>query len=593
MWPTFLVEKLKFNYNVMAINKGIENTQKNGSAIFKNNTMLPAASLMLAEEVITNLDDLKKPFVTIINSYTNQIPGHMHLDVLGKILVEALKAKGFNVWYANIGGAICDGIAMGHFGMKYSLASRELIADQIETIIGAHPCDGWIGLGNCDKIVPAMMMAQVRLNIPSVYVSGGPMLAGGDNCDLNSVFEGVGKLSANKISESDLKNIASTSCRTCGSCAGMFTANSMNCLSEVIGLAIPGNGTIPAAKWIDKDNNKWELEPERIDHIKKSAEALEFVIKEKILPREIVTEKSIDNAFILDLAMGGSTNTVLHTLAIANEAEISYDLKRINELSEITPNICKSSPSRPEIHIEDIHNKGGISAILKEILKNSKSSLDVDLPTINGTLRKSVEKAKDPDNDVIRNVENAFSQKGGLAVLHGNIAPKGGVVKIAGVLDDMKKFSGKAVVFTSQEEALEGILQGKVQDGDVVVIKYEGPKGGPGMQEMLAPTAAIAGRGIKAALITDGRFSGATRGLCIGHISPEAASGGPIAVIENGDVIDIDANKRTINIRLDDSEIEKRLNNLPEFVSKVKGGWLKRYSHFVCSADKGAVLGSL
>jgi len=573
------------------INPGIDELRQKGSRIVADGQhMLPAASLMVGADVMKKISDRSKPFVTVINSYTTHIPGHTHLDKLGHILVEELENMGYNVWYANIGAAICDGIAMGHYGMKYSLPSRELICDQIESIITAHPCDAWIGLGNCDKIVPGMMMAQVRLNIPSVYVSGGPMLAGKNNSDLITVFEGVGKNSNDKMSDDELLHVAQEACRTCGSCAGMFTANSMNCLSEVIGLALPGNGTIPAAQWTDEDKQEWEINPKRIEHVKNSAAALKNVLDNKILPTDIVTETAIDNAFILDLAMGGSTNTVLHALAIAHEAGIEYDLNRINELSDKTPNICKVSPSRPEIHIQDLHINGGISAILKEIHQNSDSPLNVDTQTVAGQLKDNLANAPTPDGDVIHPVSDAFSATGGLAILFGNIAPKGSVVKTAGVSDDMRVFSGPAVVFNSQEEALSGILAGQVKDGDVVVIKYEGPKGGPGMQEMLSPTAALSGRGTKAALITDGRFSGGTRGLCVGHISPEAASEGPIGIIEAGDVIEINDDEHTINVQLSDEEIKSRLEKLPPFQSKVKGGWLKRYSHFVHSADKGAVL---
>ncbi|OGJ45447.1 dihydroxy-acid dehydratase [Candidatus Peregrinibacteria bacterium RIFOXYA12_FULL_33_12] len=565
--------------------------QKKGSRIIAEGFhMLPAASLMIAAGVMKSLKDRKKPFVTVINSYTNQIPGHAHLDVVGKILVEKLKKLGYNVWYANIGGAVDDGIAMGHFGMKYSLPSRELITDQIETIIGAHPCDAWIGIGNCDKIVPGMLNAMVRLNVPSIYVSGGPMLAGKNNSDLVTVFEGVGKKSANKMTEKELEALAGSSCRTCGSCAGMFTANSMNCIAEVIGLALPGNGSIPAAAWTDKKNFKWKINPERIKLIEKTAETLKYILKNKIRPKDIVTKKSIDNGFILDLAMGGSTNTILHTLALAHEAGIKYSLKDINKLSDKTPNICKVSPSRPEIHMEDVYKCGGVSAILKAISKYSKAPLNLKLQTCDGKLEQSVMKAKDPDGDVIRVGKNAFSQTGGLAILYGNIAPEGAVVKIAGIDKDMMQFTGKAKVYNSQEECLEGILKGQVKDGDVVVIKYEGPKGGPGMQEMLSPTSALKGRGTKAALITDGRFSGGTRGLCIGHISPEAASSGPIAIIQNGDIIEIDAVKRTLNVKLSDQEISKRLKNLKPFKSKIQKGWLGRYAQHVLSANYGAVM---
>jgi len=577
--------------NTHPVNPGYEQIHKRGSRIVaEGNHMLPAASLMMAAGVINDMKDRKKPFVTVVNSFTTQIPGHTHLDKLGELLVKKLKDKGYNVWYANIGGAVDDGIAMGHFGMKYSLPSRELITDQIETIVGAHPCDAWIGIGNCDKIVPGMLNAMVRLNVPSIYVSGGAMLAGDNNSDLVTVFEGVGKEAAGKIDEKELENLASTACRTCGSCAGMFTANSMNCLAEAIGLAMPGNGTIPAAKWIDQEKRTWELNPERLDFIEKSAEALEYVLKNKIRPRDIVTEGAIDNAFILDLAMGGSTNTVLHTLALAYEAGIEYPQERIDQLADKTPNVCKVSPSRPDVHIEDIHRCGGIPAILKAVDMDERSSLDLDLPTCMGTLRDAVEAAPEADGDIIRVGENVFSKTGGLAILYGNIAPLGSVVKTAGVEDDMMQFTGTAKVFESQEESLSAILTGKVVDGDVVVLKYEGPKGGPGMQEMLAPTSAIKGAGIRAALITDGRFSGGTRGLCIGHISPEAAAGGPIAIVEDSDIIEIDAKKRSINVKLSDEEIAARLEKLPAFKPKIRRGWLGRYVQNVTSANTGAVM---
>ncbi|HCW32017.1 TPA: dihydroxy-acid dehydratase [Candidatus Peregrinibacteria bacterium] len=573
------------------LNPGFEAIQKRGSRIVaEGNHMLPAASLMIAAGVLEKISDREKPFITIINSYTTQIPGHVHLDKLGELLVKVLKNKGYNVWYANIGGAVDDGIAMGHFGMKYSLPSRELIADQIETIVGAHPCDAWIGIGNCDKIVPGMLNAMVRLNIPSLYVSGGPMLAGKNKSDLITVFEGVGKQSAGQMSEMQLQELAESACKTCGSCAGMFTANSMNCLAEAIGLAMPGNGTIPAAIWVDKSKQTWEINPERAEFIEKAGETIGYLLKNKILPRDIVTKESIDNAFILDLAMGGSTNTVLHTLALAHEAGIVYPLEELNRLSDLTSNICKVSPSRPDVHLEDVHRVGGISAILKAIYEEGRAPLNLDLPTCVGTLRENVLSAPKADQDVIRTGEKAFSKTGGLAVLYGNIAPQGGVVKIAGVEPEMMQFRGTAKVYHSQEEAMDAILKGKIVDNDVVVLKYEGPKGGPGMQEMLSPTSAIKGRGIKAALITDGRFSGGTRGLCIGHISPEAAAGGPIAVIEEGDLIEIDAEKRTINVQLADEEITRRLEALPIFEPKVKRGWLGRYTQHVQSANTGAVM---
>ncbi|MEE8398240.1 MAG: dihydroxy-acid dehydratase [Desulfobacterales bacterium] len=572
------------------INEGVENVQRRGSRIVAEGApMMPAASLMKAAGVINTFKDLKKPFVTIINSYTNQIPGHAHLDALGEVLRKELKRLGFNVWYANIGAAICDGIAMGHFGMKYSLASRELITDQIESIIAAHPCDAWIGLGNCDKIVPGMYNAMVRLNIPSVYVSGGPMLASPAGGDLISIFESVGKHSVGEISDRKLRRLAETSCPGCGSCAGMFTANSMNCLGEAIGLALPGNGTITAEVWANKKRTRTKLNPERVKLIKSAAGALKRCLDKKIKPLDIITKTAINNAFVVDMAMGGSTNTVLHTLALAAAAGIDYQLDDINRISKKTPCICKVSPSRPEVHIEDIHRVGGISTILKELSENARTGLRLRARTVCGLLGDSVKGAARPDGDVIRTVAHAFSSDGGLSILFGNIAPNGGVVKVAGVEEDMMTFEGGAVIYESQEDALAGILAGEVVDGDVVVIRYEGPKGGPGMQEMLSPTSAIQGAGIRAALITDGRFSGGTRGLCVGHISPEAAAGGPIAAIQNGDRIRIDATKRTIDLRIGKAELSRRMKQLPAFEPKVKRGWLARYLLHVTSADKGAV----
>lgn len=574
-----------------AVNSGIEAIREKGSRVItEGKHMLPNAALMVATGTLGTLADRTKPFVTVINSYTTHIPGHVHLNVLGEKLVAVLKAKGYNVWYANVGAAICDGIAMGHFGMKYSLPSRELITDQIESIIGAHPCDGWIGIGNCDKIIPGMLNAMVRLNIPSVYVSGGPMLAGQNNADLITIFEGVGKETAGKISLAELEQLASTACRTCGSCAGMFTANSMNCLAEAIGLAQPGNGTIPAAMWVDRAKMTWAINPKRIQLVERAADTLEYVMKNKILPLDIVTKGAIDNAFILDLAMGGSSNTVLHTLALACEAGISYPLERINQLAKLTPTFCKVSPSKPDIHVEDVERVGGIAAILKAVWKDGRAPLKLDLKTCTGTLREMVERAPEADGYVIRTGERVFSKEGGLAILYGNLAPEGAVVKTAGVEKDMMQFAGRAKCYSSQEEAQEAILKGKVADGDVVVIRYEGPRGGPGMQEMLSPTSALKGRGIRAALITDGRFSGGTRGLCIGHVSPEAAAGGPIAILRDGDRIVIDAEKRTLNVDLPAREIKKRLSKLQPFTPKVTGGWLGRYARHVLSAHTGAVM---
>lgn len=572
------------------MNQGIENIRKRGSRIVAEGTnMLPAASLMIAEGVIDSLDDLQKPFVTVINSYTNQIPGHAHLDKIGQSVREELKKLGFNVWYANVGGAVCDGIAMGHFGMKYSLASRELISDQIETIIGAHPCDAWVGIANCDKIVPGMYNAMARINIPAVYLSGGPMLAGENNTDLISIFEAVGKHSVGKMSEQELRHLASKACPGCGSCSGMFTANSMNCLGEAIGLAVPGTGTIPAERWVDDAHTRTEINPDRLALSRQVALALQRCLQENIRPLDIISEKSLTNAFILDMAMGGSSNTILHTLALAHSAGIPYDLNQLNEISSATPTICKVAPSRPEIHIEHLRRCGGVPAILKEIARVKNSRLDLDTPSVVGKLRDAVETAPNADGDVIHAVEKAFLPTGGLAVLFGNLAPKGSVVKVAGVLPEMMEFEGPAKIYESQEDAQRGILAGEVKDGDVVVIRYEGPRGGPGMQEMLSPTAALVGAGVKAALITDGRFSGGTRGLCIGHISPEAAAGGPLAAVHEGDRIYINARTYRLELKVSAEEIAQRLAALPPFEPKVKRGWLARYASHVTSADTGAI----
>lgn len=574
---------------VKAVNDGIKNVQENGSEVFRSGAhMLPSVSLMVAEGVLKKVQDLKKPFVTIVNSYTTQIPGHAHLEELGHALKAELEKMGVNVWYTNIGGAVCDGIAMGHFGMKYSLASRELITDQIETIVGAHPCDAWIGIGNCDKIVPGMYNAMVRLNIPSIYVSGGPMQAGCKNTDLISVFEGVGAYSAGKIQKKELEKVTETSCPSFGSCSGMFTANSMNSLGEVLGFALPGNGTITATI---KSKNKYELNPARIELVKEAGRVLvKQLLKKNVRPLDILDKQALDNAFICDMAMGGSTNTVLHLLALANEAGIKYDLKRLNKLSKSTANVIKVSPSRMEVHMEDVHNVGGIGAILKSIKDGGHKDLDLNAKTVYGKLGDYVRKTPKPDGEILRSVKNAFQKEGGLVILFGNIAKNGAVLKTSGVDEDMFKFTGKAKIYESQEAALKGILDGKVKDGDVVVIRYEGPRGGPGMQEMLSPTAAIKGAGIKAALITDGRFSGGTRGLCIGHAAPEAAAGGEIGLLKNGDIIEIDVRGHKMNAKVTQKEFAARRKKQKAFKPKVTKGWLARYAACVSSADTGATV---
>jgi len=529
-------------------------------------------------------DDFNKPFVAIVNSYVDVVPGHVHLQEFGKLVKEAVRAAGCVPFEFNTIG-VDDGIAMGHMGMKYSLPSRELIADCVETMIEAHRFDAMVCIPNCDKIVPGMLLAAMRVNVPTIFISGGAMKAGmtpeGETIDLISVFEGVGAFSAGKIDEKRLTTLEKFACPSCGSCSGMFTANSMNCLMEVIGLALPFNGSALAKT------------PEREALAKQAATQIVTLIERDIKPRDIVTAEAIDDAFALDMAMGGSSNTVLHTLALANEAGVDYPLERINAVADKVPHICKVSPAG-KWHMEDVHRAGGIPAILNEI-QWSTNMLHFDRLTVTGkTLGESIQGHDIKDEEVIRRYDNAHSKKGGLAILFGNLAPNGAVVKVGGVSAPMMQFEGPAVIFESQDEAMAGILANKVKAGDCVVVRYEGPKGGPGMQEMLSPTSAIMGQGLgdKVALITDGRFSGGTRGACIGHVSPEAAARGPIAALQPGDIVQIDLVERSLNVKLSDAEIQSRLDALPPFESKTTSKWLKRYSHFVTSADTGAVLES-
>jgi dihydroxy-acid dehydratase len=527
-------------------------------------------------------EDFQKPFVAIVNSYVDVVPGHVHLQEFGKLVKEAVRAAGAVPFEFNTIG-VDDGIAMGHMGMKYSLPSRELIADCVETMIEAHRFDAMVCIPNCDKIVPGMLLAAMRVNIPTIFVSGGAMKAGmtpeGETIDLISVFEGVGAYSAGKIDERRLTILEKFACPSCGSCSGMFTANSMNCLMEALGLALPFNGSALAKS------------PEREALARQAAGQIMTLIERDIKPRDIVTPEAIDDAFALDMAMGGSTNTVLHTLALANEAGVDYPLERINAVADRVPHICKVSPAG-KWHMEDVHRAGGIPAILNEIQWGT-GMLHFDRLTVTGkTLGESIQGLDINDEEVIRRYDNAHSKRGGLAILFGNLAPNGAVVKVGGVSEPMMKFEGPAVIFESQEEAMAGILGRNVKAGDCVVVRYEGPKGGPGMQEMLSPTSAIMGMGLgdKVALITDGRFSGGTRGACIGHVSPEAAAGGPIAALCPGDIIAIDLSERTLDVRLSEEEIQSRLAALPPFQSKTTSKWLKRYSYFVTSADTGAVL---
>jgi len=526
--------------------------------------------------------DMGKPFIAIANSYVDIVPGHVHLQEFGRLVKEAVRAAGGVPFEFNTIG-VDDGIAMGHSGMKYSLPSRELIADCVETMIEAHQFDGMVCIPNCDKIVPGMLMATMRVNVPTIFISGGAMAAGrtpdGQVVDLISVFEGVGAFQSGKIDAARLKMLEDFACPSCGSCSGMFTANSMNCLMEALGLALPYNGTALART------------PQREELARRAGTRILHLVEKQLLPRQIVTAEALDDAFALDMAMGGSTNTVLHALAIANEAGLSYSLERINHVADVIPHLSKISPSGPW-HIEDVHRAGGVPAILNEIHR-ATGRLHPNRPTVSGqTFGETFVGAEILDLEVIHPAANAHSATGGLAILFGNLAPRGAVVKAGGVSKVMRQFTGPARIYESQEEALAGIMASEVQAGDVVVIRYEGPRGGPGMQEMLSPTSAIMGMGLgdKVALITDGRFSGGTRGACIGHVSPEAAAGGPIAALLPGDLVELDLDRRTLNVRLSDEEIQMRLAALPAFQPRTTSRWLRRYAHFVTSADSGAVL---
>jgi dihydroxy-acid dehydratase len=529
-----------------------------------------------------NAADIGKPFIGVANSFCEIVPGHVHLNKVAQVVKNAIRGAGGAPFEFNT-IAVCDGIAMGHKGMKYSLPSREIIADSVETMLRAHCFDGLVCIPNCDKIIPGMLMAAVRVNIPTIFVSGGPMKAGktkdGRTVDLISIFEGVAEFNAGKISEEQLAELEMTACPTPGSCSGMFTANSMNCLCEAIGMALPGNGTILA------------VDPKREQLYKATGKQIMALIEKDIKPLDVITEKSFDNALVLDMAMGGSTNTVLHGLAVANEAGIKYDLGRINAISAKCPNICKVSPSST-VHVEDVDTAGGISAILNEVGK-IPNLLNLDCLTVTGkTLGENIAGAEIKDKNVIHTLDKAYSKTGGLAILTGNLAPNGAVVKSAGVAPEMLEHSGPAVIFESQEDACDGILAGKVKAGDVVVIRYEGPKGGPGMQEMLSPTSYIMGAGLggSVALITDGRFSGGTRGACIGHISPEAAVGGPIGLLKDGDIIEIDIPDNKISVRLSDKELAERKKAWKPPKPKITEGCLAKYASMATSADTGAIL---
>jgi len=528
--------------------------------------------------------EIKKPLIGIANSANGIIPGHINLDKIAEAVKAGVyMAGGTPIEFGTIG--VCDGIAMNHTGMKYSLGSRELIADSIEVMAVAHAFDAMIMVTNCDKIVPGMLMAAARLDIPTIVISGGPMLAGehhgkagSKKIDLVTVFESVGAVLSGKMTEEQLSSIEDTACPTCGSCAGMFTANSMNCLTEAIGMGLPGNGTIPAVM------------AARIRLAKEAGMQIMSLLEKNITPRKIMTDKAFKNALTVDMALGCSTNTVLHLTALAKEAEVDIDLNQINETSKITPHLCSLSPGGKH-HMEDLNRAGGISAVMKEL---SRAGLIND-ECITATGHTTGENIKDKeilDNDIIRSIDNPYHSEGGLAVLFGNLAPDGCVVKQSAVLDEMLCHEGPARVFESEEDAGKAIMGGRIKKGDVVIIRYEGPKGGPGMREMLTPTSAIAGMKLDAhvALLTDGRFSGGTKGAAIGHISPEAAQGGPIAIIQEGDLIAIDIPEKNITLKVSDEEIKNRLSKWSPTEPKITHGYMARYARMVSSASMGAII---
>lgn len=525
-------------------------------------------------------EEINRPLIGVVTSQNDIIPGHINLDkIVESVKKGVLMSGGTPIVFPTIG--VCDGIAMGHEGMKYSLVTRELIADSIECMVKAHAFDALVLIPNCDKIVPGMIMAALRLNIPSIIISGGPMLSGkfkGNNISLSTMFEAVGAFENGTILEGDLCDMENKACPTCGSCSGMFTANSMNCLTEVLGLGLPGNGTIPA------------VYSERIRLAKYAGMKIMELLEKDIKPRDIVNEKSIRNALTVDMALGCSSNSVLHLTAIANEAKVDLNLDIINEISEIVPNLCKLAPAS-DTHIEELYLAGGIQAVMKELSK--KDLLDLECVTATSkTHKENLEGVEVLDYNIIRNIDTPFSQTGGIKILKGNLAEDGAVVKKSAVLEEMLTHKGPARVFDSEEDAIEAILSKKIVKGDVVVIRYEGPKGGPGMREMLSPTSAIVGMGLDkyVALITDGRFSGATKGAAIGHISPEAAEGGTIALVEEGDIISIDIPNGKLELLVDDKTLEERRKNFKPLPPKVTEGYLARYAKLVSSASTGAIL---
>jgi len=524
--------------------------------------------------------DIQQPIIGVVNSFNELIPGHMHLNsITYSVKSGILAAGGTPQEFCTIG--VCDGVAMNHVGMKYSLVTREIIADSIEAVAMAHPFDGLVLVPCCDKIVPGMIMAALRLNIPALVVSGGPMMAGkfrGEDIDYSTCYEAIGRYKKGSLDDSDMKEIEDQACPTCGSCAGMFTANSMNCLSEAIGIALPGNGTIPA------------VYSKRLRLAREAGFRIMDLVRQDIKPRDIVTPESVRNALAVDMALGCSTNTILHLPAIANEAKVGFSLELVNQVSNSTPNLCRLSPAGNH-HIQDLYAAGGVEAVMNELYKNGL--INGKTPTVSGKdTAGNIEKAEILDKDVIKPVRDPYNKDGGLAILFGNLAPEGCVVKRSAVDPSMHYHKGRARVFESEEGSLEAIMGGKIEKGDVIVIRYEGPRGGPGMREMLAPTSAIAGIGMDkdVALITDGRFSGATRGASIGHISPEAQAGGPIGLVEEGDMIEINIRQYSIKLLVPEEEMEKRRRSWKAPDSKINHGYLARYSKLVQSAARGAVL---
>lgn len=523
-------------------------------------------------------DDLSKPLIGVVDAFNEIIPGHIHLrDIAQAVKLGVSAAGGTPIEFPAIG--ICDGIAMGHSGMRYPLASRELICDSIEAVANAHAFDGLVLIPNCDKIVPGMLMAAGRLNIPAVVVSGGPMLAGrykGKDISVSTMFEAAGKVESGQMDESELARMECLACPGCGSCSGLFTANTMNCLTEVLGMGLPGNGTIPAA-----------YTGARRILAKKAGAAIMTLVKKGIKPRDIMTMKAFENAIAVDMAIGGSTNTVLHLPAIAHEAGLDLPLDLFDEISKKAAYICKLSPGG-SYHIQDLNEAGGMNAVMKELTK--LHLIHEDAITINGTVADRVAEGENERPEVLHTVENAYMNKGGIAILKGNLAPLGSVIKESAVDPDLLTYTGTAKCFNSEEDAIKAIMDGEIKEGHVVVIRYEGPKGGPGMREMLNPTAVITGMGLKVALLTDGRFSGASRGACVGHISPEAMEGGPIALVHDGDLITVDVPNRKLELHVSDEELAKRKSLWTPPEPKVKTGYLSRYARLVTSANTGAVL---